>query len=161
MTKRSVDGGEGGRHGVGTGLLTRGSTLASDAVSPEADELPIADMSAATMAAFAITAAVLRARATGVGDRVDPAMADVLAHWVGTIPEATLRSGAGPVPSYGVYPTKDGRKITLGVVLDKRLWAATCRALGIEEHAGVPFMERLGRSASWTVPSPPPWRSSL
>lgn len=121
------------------------ASLPPDAVSPEADELPIADMSAATMAAFAITAAVLKARATGVGDRVDLGMADVLAHWVGTVPEATNRSGAGPVPGYGVYPTKDGRKITLGVVSEERLWAATCRALGIEEHAGVPFMERLAR----------------
>lgn len=119
--------------------------LEPDAVSPEADELPIADMSAATMAAFAITAAVLKARATGVGDRIDLGMADVLAHWVGTVPEATQRSGAGPVPGYGVYPTKDGRKITLGVVSEERLWAASCRALGIEEHADVPFMERLGR----------------
>ncbi|MEU5987759.1 CoA transferase [Spirillospora sp. NPDC047418] len=121
------------------------ASLPPDAVSPEADELPIADMSAATMAAFAITAAVLKARATGVGDRVDLGMADVLAHWVGTVPEATNRSGAGPVPGYGVYPTKDGRKITLGVVSEERLWAATCRALGIEEHAGVSFMERLAR----------------
>jgi crotonobetainyl-CoA:carnitine CoA-transferase CaiB-like acyl-CoA transferase len=121
------------------------AALAPDAVSPEADELPVADMSAATMAAFAITAAVLKARATGVGDRVDLGMADVLAHWVGTVPAATRRSGAGPVPGYGVYPTKDGRKITLGVVSEERLWAATCRALGIGEHAGVGFMERLGR----------------
>ncbi|NVI87126.1 CaiB/BaiF CoA-transferase family protein [Actinomadura sp. BRA 177] len=121
------------------------AALPPDAVSPEADELPIADMSAATMAAFAITAAVLKARAGGAGDRIDLGMADVLAHWVGTVPEATARSGAGPVPGYGVYPTKDGRKITLGVVSEERLWGATCRALGIEEHADVPFMERLGR----------------
>ncbi|MGW5413789.1 CaiB/BaiF CoA transferase family protein [Actinomadura geliboluensis] len=123
------------------------AALPPDAVSPEADDLPLADMAAATMAAFAITAAVLKARATGTGDRVDLGMADVLAHWTGTVPAATRSSGAGPVPGYGVYPTKDGRKITLGVVSEERLWAATCRALGIEEHAGVPFAERLGRIA--------------
>ncbi|WP_433466834.1 CaiB/BaiF CoA transferase family protein [Spirillospora sp. CA-128828] len=121
------------------------AALPPDAVSPEADELPLADMAAATMAAFAITAACLKARGTGVGDRIDLGMADVLAHWVGTVPAATRRSGAGPVPGYGVYPTKDGRKITLGVVSEERLWAATCRALGIDEHADVPFAERLGR----------------
>ncbi|MFB4312130.1 CaiB/BaiF CoA transferase family protein [Actinomadura sp. GTD37] len=121
------------------------AALPPDAVSPEADELPLADMAAATMAAFAITAACLKARATGVGDRIDLGMADVLAHWVGTVPEATARSGAGPVPGYGVYPTKDGRKITLGVVSEEKLWAATCHALGIGEHAAVPFAERLGR----------------
>ncbi|WP_433476854.1 CaiB/BaiF CoA transferase family protein [Spirillospora sp. CA-142024] len=121
------------------------AALPPDAVSPEADELPLADMAAATMAAFAITAACLKARGTGVGDRIDLGMADVLAHWVGTVPAATRRSGAGPVPGYGVYPTKDGRKITLGVVSEERLWSATCRALGIDEHADVPFVERLGR----------------
>jgi crotonobetainyl-CoA:carnitine CoA-transferase CaiB-like acyl-CoA transferase len=123
------------------------AALPPDAVSPEADDLPLADMAAATMAAFAITAAVLAARATGIGDRIDLGMADVLAHWTGTVPAATRSSGAGPVPGYGVYPTRDGRKITLGVVSEERLWAATCRALGIEEHAGVPFAERLGRIA--------------
>lgn len=123
------------------------AALPPDAVSPEVDELPVADMSAATMAAFAITAACLKARACGVGDRIDLGMADVLAHWVGTVPEATRKRqpGAGPVPGYGVYPAKDGGKITLGVVSEERLWAATCRALGIEEHAHVPFIERLGR----------------
>ncbi|TDE34718.1 CoA transferase [Actinomadura sp. 6K520] len=121
------------------------AALPPDAVSPEADELPVADMAAATMAAFAISAGCLKARATGAGDRIDLGMADVLAHWVGTVPEATRRSGAGPVPGYGVYPTKDGQKITLGVVSEDRLWGATCRALGIGEHADVPFAERLGR----------------
>jgi CoA:oxalate CoA-transferase len=102
-------------------------------------------MAAATMAAFAITAACLKARETGVGDRIDLGMADVLAHWVGTVPVATRRSGVGPVPGYGVYPTKDGQKITLGVVSEEGLWAATCHALGIGEHAAVPFAERLQR----------------
>jgi crotonobetainyl-CoA:carnitine CoA-transferase CaiB-like acyl-CoA transferase len=102
-------------------------------------------MSAATMVAFAITAAVLKARAGGVGDRIDLGMADVLANWVGTVPTAKERTGAGPVAGYGVYPTKDGQKITLGVVSEERLWASTCEALGLAEHAGVPFLERLKR----------------
>jgi CoA:oxalate CoA-transferase len=123
------------------------AALPPDAASPEADELPLADMSAATMAAFAITAACLKARETGTGDRIDLGMADVLAHWVGTVPPATRRSGAGPVPGYGVYTARDGHKITLGVVSEERLWDATCRALGIGELAGIPFAERLGRIA--------------
>ncbi|MBO2447358.1 CoA transferase [Actinomadura barringtoniae] len=121
------------------------AAMTEDAVSPDADELPVADMSAATMAAFAITAGVLKARAGGVGDRIDLGMADVLANWVGTVPTAKQRTGAGPVAGYGVYPTKDGHKITLGVVSEERLWAASCEALGLGEFAGVPFLERLGR----------------
>ncbi|WP_329519369.1 CaiB/BaiF CoA transferase family protein [Spirillospora sp. NBC_01491] len=138
------------------------SALPQDAVSP-GDELPVADMAAATMAAFAITAACLKARATGTGDRIDLGMADVLANWAGTVPATSgptttgpagtgppttgaARAG-GPVPGYGIYPTRDGHKITLGVVSEERLWAATCGALGLPEHAGVPFAARLGRVA--------------
>ncbi|GAA2435919.1 CaiB/BaiF CoA-transferase family protein [Actinomadura vinacea] len=108
-------------------------------------ELPVADMAGATMAAFAVTAACLKARATGIGERVDLGMADVMAHWVGTAPEMASSTGGGPVPGYGVYATKDGRRIALGVVSEQRLWWAACRALGLHEHADVPFTERLGR----------------
>jgi CoA:oxalate CoA-transferase len=108
-------------------------------------ELPVADMAAATMAAFAITSACLKARATGIGERVDLGMADVMAHWVGTAPEMPTAGRDGPVPGYGVYTAKDGGQVALGVVSEERLWAATCRALGLVEHMDVPFAERLGR----------------
>ncbi|WP_106403295.1 CaiB/BaiF CoA transferase family protein [Actinocorallia populi] len=106
-------------------------------------ELAVADMAAATMAAFAITAAVLKARETGVGERIDLGMADVLADWVETSPVMT--DADAPVPGYGIYPTKDGRTLTLGVVSEQALWAATCRALGLERHADVPFLQRFER----------------
>ncbi|MEW2352481.1 CoA transferase [Spirillospora sp. NPDC029432] len=128
-------------------------SLPSDAMSPETDELPVADMGAATMAAFAITAACLKARATGIGDRVDLGMTDVLAHWVATVPEAAngpervTGYRPGPVPGYGIYPTRDGHAITLGVVSEERLWAATCRALELPDLAGIPFTDRMGRVA--------------
>ncbi|MFI0351675.1 CaiB/BaiF CoA transferase family protein [Actinomadura sp. 9N407] len=127
------------------------ASLPPDAVSPDADELPVADMAAATMAAFAITAACLKSRATGIGEWIDLGMADVVAHWVATVPEAhgarerVTEYRPGPVPGYGVYPTKDGQAVTVGVVSEQRLWEATCRALGLEEFADVPFTERRAR----------------
>lgn len=122
------------------------AALPTDAVSPDADELPVADMAAATMAAFAIMAGCFKARTTGEGDRIDLGMADVLANWVGTVPTATTRNGgAGPVPGYGVYPTADGGRVTLGVVSEQHLWAATCHALALDRLADIPFLERLGR----------------
>ncbi len=114
------------------------AAMPPDATEP-GDDLPVADMAAATMAAFAITAACFK----GAGERIDLGMADVLANWVGTVP-ATTAKGA-PLPAYGVYPTKDGGKITLGVVSEQNLWAATCRALGLDHRAGLGFTERLGR----------------
>ncbi|RFU43456.1 CoA transferase [Actinomadura logoneensis] len=120
--------------------------LGPDAVSPAADDLPVADMAAATMAAFAITAAVLHARSTGQGERIDLGMADVLANWVATVPEAANRTrGVGPVAGYGVYRTADGRRVTLGVVSEDRLWAAVCRALDLGEFTGLGFADRLAR----------------
>jgi crotonobetainyl-CoA:carnitine CoA-transferase CaiB-like acyl-CoA transferase len=116
--------------------------LPQDATSANA-ELAVGDMAAATMAAFAITAAVLKARTTGVGEHLDLGIADVLADWVETSPVMT--DADAPVPGYGIYPTKDGRTITLGVVSEQHLWAATCRALGLEQHADVQFLERFAR----------------
>lgn len=123
------------------------ASLPPDARSPRSDELPIADMAAATMAAFAITAACLKARATGEGERIDLGMADVLANWVGTVPAATRAETTSPVPAYGIYPTADGEKIALGVVSEERLWAATCRALGLDDLTPLTFAERLTRVA--------------
>ncbi|MFC5187634.1 CaiB/BaiF CoA transferase family protein [Actinomadura harenae] len=122
--------------------------LAPEATSPAADELPLADMAAATMAAFAITAAVLHARATGVGERIDLGMADVLANWVATVPEATnpRTHRTGPVAGYGVYRTADDQAITLGVVSEDRLWTAVCRALGLDGIAHLGFADRLART---------------
>ncbi|WP_019629090.1 CaiB/BaiF CoA transferase family protein [Actinomadura atramentaria] len=123
--------------------------LPADAPTPSADDLPLADMAAAATAAFAITAACLRARETGAGERLDLGLADVLANWVATVPSARRRGdgpGERPLPGYGVYRARDGR-VTLGVVSEQRLWDATCAALGLDHRVGVPFAERL-RDAS-------------
>ncbi|MCO5968565.1 CaiB/BaiF CoA transferase family protein [Actinoallomurus soli] len=159
-------------------------------VAPPEDgghEFPVADMAAATMAAFAITAACHKGR----GERIDLGMADVLANWMSTVPVSptpdTARPGEpvpdtaarpwepapgaarpegpvpgtaarpvgpavgvvrarGPVPGYGVYPARDGAGVSLGVVSEDRLWAATCRALELDRHAGLSFAERLSRA---------------
>ena len=124
--------------------------LAQDTTAAGA-ELAVADMAAATMAAFAITAAVLKARQTGAGERIDLAMADVLADWVETSPNMT--DADAPVPGYGIYPTKDGRTIALGVVSEQALWAATCRALGLERSRPSPGTKRSrgcrGKARRW------------
>ncbi|MEV5705180.1 CoA transferase [Actinoallomurus sp. NPDC052274] len=108
-------------------------------------EFPVADMAAAMMAAFAIVAACHKGR----GERIDLGMADVLANWMSTVPVSTAAEAPGsrgPVPGYGVYPARDGARVSLGVVSEDRLWAATCRALGLDHHAGLPFAERLRRA---------------
>ncbi|WP_460364126.1 CaiB/BaiF CoA transferase family protein [Actinocorallia lasiicapitis] len=121
-------------------------SLPPDAPSPDADDLPVADMAAATMAAFAITAACLHSRTTGEGRHLDLGMADVLAHWMATVPPALRRGpGTGPVAGYGVYTCADGRRLTLGVVSEDHLWSATCMALGRADLAAAPFADRISR----------------
>ena len=50
------------------------------------------------------------------------------------------------MPGYGVYPARDGGRISLGVVSEDRLWAATCRALDLDRHTGLSFPERLAHA---------------
>ncbi|GAA3209929.1 CoA transferase [Actinocorallia longicatena] len=121
-------------------------SLPQAAASPDADDLPVADMAAATMAAFAITAACFHSRATGEGRHLDLGMADVLAHWVATVPPALRRDAdTGPVAGYGVYTCADGLRLTLGVVSEDHFWSAVCTALGLGRLADVPFPDRIGR----------------
>lgn len=117
---------------------------------PEVPRLPVADLEGGTVCALLICAAWARRLATGSGERIDVAMADVVAWWVGT------RTGAAHVsagertygsPGYGVFPTRDGRWIALGVLGEQRLWDAVCRALHLSDLEGMPFDARLARTA--------------
>jgi crotonobetainyl-CoA:carnitine CoA-transferase CaiB-like acyl-CoA transferase len=83
-------------------------------------------------------------------------MTDVLAHWNGDR-DGTIVAGddaAGDkaaggsdhvisgVPGYGVYATADGRWVSLGITSEDRFWSSLCEALGLPEHAAMPFLER-------------------
>lgn len=125
------------------------------ALAPEGEDpplgsaLPVADLAAGLVAAFAICAALLAARERGEGERIDVSMADVVATWVGA-PGATQAAGAPAgsrgVGGYGTFRAGDGRWLALGVIAEDHLWRAVCRALGIEELGGATFAERVARA---------------
>jgi len=85
-----------------------------------------------------LLAAVIDARATGRGRRVDVAMTDaVLAHAVFPLAGLLARLAppprgadllSGGVPCYGVYATSDGRYMAVGA-LEKKFWERLCDAL--------------------------------
>ena len=115
---------------------------------PTQPRVPYADLAAGLAAAMAMCAGYVRRLRTGEGEYVDVSMTDVLAHWNGDRDGTAVASeGADEVitgtPGYGVYATADGRWLSLGVTSEDRFWSSLCDALGLEEHAVMPFGERM------------------
>ena len=99
--------------------------------------------------AFAVCAAVVRRLRTGEGERIDVAMADVLATWTGA---ATPRArGVDPsargVPGYGTFETEAGGHLTLGVLTEDHFWRSLCDVLGLADTRDLAFTERMARLA--------------
>ncbi|MGZ6897053.1 MAG: CaiB/BaiF CoA transferase family protein [Acidimicrobiia bacterium] len=112
--------------------------------------LPVADLEGGTVCALMICAAWARRLRTGRGERIDVSMTDVVAWWVGTRSgvahdEAAERTAGSP--GYGVFRTRDGHWIALGVLGEQRLWDALVVALGLSDLVGLDFAARLGRTA--------------
>jgi crotonobetainyl-CoA:carnitine CoA-transferase CaiB-like acyl-CoA transferase len=124
--------------------------LAPDGGVPRVAALPIADLAAGMTAAFAVCAALVGRRRTGDGERIDLAMTDVLATWTGAArprAEGVLQAEPG-VPGYGVFETAGGAYVTLGVLTEDHFWAALCDALGLADHRGLGFADRMAQLAS-------------
>lgn len=116
---------------------------------PDVPRLPVADLEGGSVCAFLIAAAWARRARTGEGERIDVAMADAVSWWVGT------RSGTAQVetseralgsPGYGVFRTRDGGWIALGVLSEQRLWDAICRALDLGALEGLSFTALVPRT---------------
>src|SRR5437660_7469399 len=109
--------------------------LAPDGGAPVVPAVPIADLAGGMAAAFAVCAALVRRVRTGDGERVDVAMADVLATWTGAVaPEARdAEPSARGVPGYGTFEAADGQYVVLGVLTEDHFWRALCDVLGLEE----------------------------
>jgi crotonobetainyl-CoA:carnitine CoA-transferase CaiB-like acyl-CoA transferase len=113
--------------------------------------LPVADLEGGTVCALLVCAAWARHLATGEGERIDVAMTDVVAWWVGTTSgvvhtEATGRTAGSP--GYGVFRTRDDRWLALGVLAEARLWDAIAAALGLDDLVGADFAARLSATAA-------------
>jgi crotonobetainyl-CoA:carnitine CoA-transferase CaiB-like acyl-CoA transferase len=115
---------------------------------PAIPRLPVADLAAGTVAALVICAAWARRLRTGEGERIDVAMADVVASWVGPRAEVAVRgleAAAGGSAGYGVYRCADGRFLTLAVIAEDHFWRAVCDTLGIGTLRALSHIERLER----------------
>lgn len=90
------------------------------------------------MAAFAILAALLSRERTGEGQYLDVSMLDGTIAWLSLHAAAYLLAGErarrgraalnGGYPCYNIYPTKDGKYVTLGN-LEEQFWKELCRVI--------------------------------
>ena len=109
--------------------------------------LPIADLAGGMAAAFAVCAAAVRRLRTGEGERIDVAMADILATWTGASrPQAAhVDPSLRGVPGYGPFATADGGTVVLGVLTEDHFWRSLCDVVGLADHRDLRFGERMGR----------------
>lgn len=115
---------------------------------PAIPRLPVADLAAGTVAALVICAAWARRLRTGEGERIDVAMADVVASWVGPRAHVAVRGldgAAGGSAGYGVYRCADGRYLTLAVIAEDHFWQAVCDTLELSALRDLSHLERLAR----------------
>jgi crotonobetainyl-CoA:carnitine CoA-transferase CaiB-like acyl-CoA transferase len=114
-----------------------------------APALTVGDLSSGMFGAFAAASGLLMRERTGRGTYIDVSMLDGLVSWATTMLVPVL-NGMGPPnfphePGYGLFPTADGRVISLSVAHEDSFWAALCEALGLHDVAELPGDQRLAR----------------
>jgi CoA:oxalate CoA-transferase len=107
--------------------------------------LPAADLCGAMYGLSAVLAALYQRTHSGVGQHLDIAIADCVAHWmnprIGHFAEAGLdtveaqRRDSLVKPAYGVFRTRDERHITVAA-LEDHFWARLCRILDLSPYGG-------------------------
>jgi crotonobetainyl-CoA:carnitine CoA-transferase CaiB-like acyl-CoA transferase len=110
--------------------------------------LPLADLAAGMFAAQAVLVGLL-ARRKDRGVFIDVSMTDALISWMTTsLVAVTNASGPATVPydpAYGVFPTADGRFISISVAFEQPFWEGLCDALDIPESRSLGPWERRER----------------
>ena len=128
--------------------LAWSGALSPEGGPPREPAVPVADLSGGMAAAFAICAAVVRKLKTGEGERIDVAMADILATWTGAVApqaEGTDERARG-VPGYGAFETADAQYVVLGVLTEDHFWQPLCAVLELTEDVGaLGFVDRMAR----------------
>ncbi len=129
--------------------------------------LPIADLSAAQLAAMRIVAALHAREQTGEGAVLDVAMVDALGPWVALWREgadlAALGERQAPprarrfvrgalqrwlprrlrsLPHYGVFRCADGAWLAVGIVDEDHFWRRLCDELHLGRYRGLPMGAR-------------------
>lgn len=115
--------------------------------APPIQPIQIADLAGGIFATLGILAALIKRSHTGTGSYIDISMADGVSSlmsllfsrfWVtGEQSCATLEVG-GATAYYNIYPTRDGRYITLAA-MEQKFWKSFCTAIRREDLIPLQF----------------------
>jgi len=130
------------------GILELTGSREGDPITPGTQ---IADIGGGgMMAAIAILAAIVHREKTGEGQYLDVAMHDGVISWLSIhagryfmdqeLPKRGQMHLSGRYACYQVYPTKDGRHISLGA-LEPKFWKNFCEAIGRKDLILKQFIE--------------------
>lgn len=116
---------------------------------PPAPDLQVADITGGMLAAAGILAALVDAQRTGRGRFVDISMTDAVisalylpyaGHVAATALGPAAGDGQGPRAAYGVYATRDGKYLTLGIANEPHFWRRLCAAIGREDLSDAAYL---------------------
>ena len=104
---------------------------------PTRPGVPLVDLASGMFAALSIMAALRRKDREGVGERIDVSMFDAMISWMSVRAGRYLIYGEKTEndhlsPLNNVYETRDGKKISLGI-LESHFWINFCKAAGRED----------------------------
>ncbi len=117
---------------------------------PIPPSVQIADMGGGMMAAIAILAAITHREKTDEGQYLDVSMLDGVISWLSmyagkyffdeTLPKRGEMLSTGGFACYQVYPTRDGRYMSLGA-LEHNFWKNFCEMIGRKDLIQKQFIE--------------------
>ncbi len=104
---------------------------------PSRPGIPLVDLASGMFAAIAIMAALRKRELEGVGGYIDVSMFDSMISWMSVRAGKLLVYGEKVENEHlsalnNIYETKDGKKISLGI-LEEKFWWNFCKAIGRED----------------------------
>ena len=120
--------------------------LAEAGEKPVLPKVAIADLSAGMFAAIGILAAVRHRERKGTGQYIDCSMFDGLLSWMSVDLGTFWAEGRRFIDhdaGYGIFETRDGKHLALGIAHEDPFWDRLCDALGLKDRKGLKGAERM------------------
>ena len=113
--------------------------------------VPLGDMTAATLAALAVTTALAARASSGIGAFVDVSMADCVTSWMTPFLVPAWNGGhqidITESPGYGIFRCRDGLLISLSIAHEDHFWERLCAVLDLAEMGSQRHDERIRNQA--------------